>query len=444
MKKLTCLIVLFFLSTPLFAQPKGWVTPANIGLPVNYPYWVRHDDVYFCDKDTGVIVAASGQILKTYDGGIIWLEKANYPGHYFRSLEFSDNFRCGIAGSLEGLICRTSDRGETWTDISANISDTGVFYKRICGLAHWGNNVFYGVGWWGGNVARFYKSTDTGKTWITSYIDTNLASGLVDITCLSADTIFATGCRLYQNGTKRESVVLRSVNAGQTWTKVFSDTTFGGRIWKIQFVDRLFAVGSIEPMYADTAAMIKTTDGGNTWNMVSIAHQDSYAWGTQGIGFLNHYKGWIGGYYTGLWETDDGGLSWQQVSPLECDQVNRFFKIDDTTMYASGKYLYRYSDSMEPTGMQNHAATTPQNYLLPVVPNPASGIVHINIALEHTSNIVLEVVDLGGRMVYRIANGYLQAGKYSYTWDGTKMPRGNYIVWLGTDIAPMVQKFTLY
>jgi len=238
-----------------------WLTLPNVGLQVaGQP--VRYDDIYFISKDTGLVVSSNGLIYKTYDGGNYWYIKADLGDNiYFRSIEFSDNGQYGIAGTLSGLVLRTIDRGETWTDISSAIPDTGMYAKRICGLAHWGNN-FYGVGWWGATVARFYKSTDSGQTWQTSYIDTNLATGLVDIIFTSADTCFATGFRMNDSGSA--STVLRSVDAGQTWTKVFSDNIIGGGVWKIQFINHEIGVGSIEPWYnPDTVAMIKTTDGGS-------------------------------------------------------------------------------------------------------------------------------------------------------------------------------------
>ena len=380
-------------------------------------------------------------IFKTYDGAFHWyLKKAIAANVYFRSVEFSGDGQVGIAGTLSGYVYRSTDRGETWEDISASISDTGASAKDICGLAHYGN-IFYGVGWWGGTTARFYKSMDAGVTWTTSYIDTNLASGLVDITFLSAHKGFITGYHAYGNG-KRESVVLRTMDGGSTWTKVFSDATIGGRIWKIQFIDSLYGVGSIEPMFIDTVAMIKTTDGGNTWQLIPVGHVSAWntLWGTQGIGFLNRQKGWVGGYYNGMFETNDGGLTWDTLGVnQECD---RFFLID-STMYVSADMVYKYSsDHSDQVG-----TVPPPSYvhkLYPIGPNPSNGIVQIEFDINvHQTNVVLDVVNIDGRKTYPVMHDYLKPGHYSYKWDGTNAANGNYIVWLGTDEIPMVQKFVL-
>ena len=451
MRKLALFYLLFLLlntmSVRVAAQGAGWFTPLNWGLMPfttnSSTYGGRYDDIFFISHDTGVLVSSYGMIFKTYDGAAHWyLKKAISAGTYFRSVEFSANGQVGIAGTVTGSVYRSSDRGETWNDISASISDTGASAKNICGLGHYGN-IFYGVGWWGGTTARFYKSIDAGVTWTTSYLDTGLASGLVDISFLSADKGFITGYHAYGAG-MRESIVLRTIDGGNTWTKVFSDTIIGGRIWKIQFIDSLYGVGSIEPMYKDTVAIIKTTDGGNTWNIIPIGHVNAWSWisaGTQGVGFLNRQKGWVGGYYNGMFETNDGGLTWDTLGiSEECD---RFFLID-STMYVSANTVYKYG--INDTAMVTGTVPKPSylHKLYPIVPNPSNGIVQIEFDINvHQTNVLLDVVNIDGRKTYPVMNGYLKPGHYSYKWDGTNAANVNYIVWLGKDEIPMVQKFVL-
>ena len=427
------------------AQGASWFTPLNWGL---LPLVVnssgsqgRYDDIFFTSHDTGILVSSYGMIFKTYDGAAHWLlKKAIAPGAYCRSVEFSSDGQVGIVGTVSGLVFRSADRGETWDDISGAISDTGVSAKNICGLAHFGSN-FYGVGWWGSTTARFYKSTDAGVTWATSYLDTSLASGLIDATFLSESKGFITGYHGSPYG-QRACVVLRTLDGGATWTKVFSDTTIGGRIWKIQFIDSVYGVASIEPLFKDTVAMIKTSDGGNTWQIMPVGHKASwsYGWGTQGIGFLNRQKGWLGGYYNGMFETNDGGLTWDSLAVNE--ECDRFFLID-STIYVSANTVYKYSsDHNDEVGNVPQPAFVHKLY--PISPNPSNGNVQIEFDINiHQTNVVLEVVNVDGRKTYPVMNGYLKPGHYSYKWDGTNAPGGNYIVWLGTDEIPMVQKFVL-
>ncbi len=442
----TLFFLLLLVSAPvtlLLAQGAHWYTPLNFGLIPMMPTAGRYDDIFFISHDTGVLVSSYGMIFKTYDGAEHWtLKKAVSPSAYFRSVEFSADGQTGIAGTLTGQVFRSADRGETWDDISTSIRDTSVYSGLICGLSHVGN-IFYGVGYWGGTQAHFYKSLDAGVSWGVTYLDTTLVTGLVDIVFLSENKGFVSGCRNYTGSSGLESVVLRTLDGGNTWTKVFSDTTIGGRIWKLQFVDSEFAVGSIEPIYRDTVAMIRSTDGGNTWQIHGAGTVNAWTtgWGTQGIGFLNRQKGWLGGYYNGMFETNDGGITWDTLNiNEECD---RFFLID-STFYVSANTVYKYGSSDPPTKVNNPTAPEFLHKLYPVVPNPASGIVSIAFDINaHQTNTVLEVVNIDGRKTYPIMHGPLKPGHYEYTWDGTREPAGNYIIWLGTDEIPMVERFTV-
>jgi len=437
MRKLFLLISLFVFVTQAQGQ---WITLQNTGLMTNFGESVRYDDIYFISADTGFVVSSNGYLYKTYDGGNNWHVKANpNPPIYFRSIEFSDNGQFGIAGTLSGVVLRTVDRGETWTDISNAVSDTGLYARRMCGLAHWGNNI-YGVGWWGATVARFYTSLDGGQTWQTSYIDTNLATSLVDVTFISADTCFATGFRLSADSGS-SNIILRSIDAGQTWAKVFSDYTLGGGVWKIQFVNNSIGVGSIEPWYnPDTVVMVKTTDGGNTWHLIPVGHKNPDFAGAQGIGFLTPSKGWVGGYFSGMFETNDGGVTWDTIS--EGNLCNRYFRFGTSTMYASGDPIFKYTDST--AAVPHVTSPIPLGvHLLPINPNPAKGKIKIEFDLQSQNNIVLKIVGMDSRRVYNVASDYLKAGHYTYYWDGANVSSGNYMVWLGTDETPVVQKFVI-
>jgi len=193
----------------------------------------------------------------------------------------------------------------------------------------------------------------------------------------------------------------------------------------------------------DTVAMIKTTDGGSTWHIISIGHKvadiASHA-ATQGIGFLTPLKGWVGGYYSGMFETNDGGATWDSISAgYWC---NRYFWIDSTTMYVSGNPVFKYGGVT--TAVPNISNPPVSGiHLYPISPNPAQGYIKIEFDLNGQNNMVLEVMSTDSKRIYHVKDAYLKPGHYTYYWDGTNAPLGNYIVWLGTDEAPAVQKFVL-
>lgn len=422
------------------AQTGTWVTTPNVGLyPYANPQGHRYDDIYFLDKDTGVLVSSYGILFKTYDGGGHWAIRLRAPLDYFRSVEFSDDGNTGFTGTLSGTFYRSSDRGESWHDITEGIGSIGRFPRRVCGMGHWGNNIFIGVGWWGGDTACVYVTEDGGTTWETRYIDAALATGLVDAVFLNDHKVLVSGTRITR--LQRESVVLLSNDRGVTWTRVFHDTAVGGRIWKLQAIDNDYIVGSIEPVAKDTVAMIKSTDGGLTWSMYGVGHKRVWAsgWGTQGIGFQNRLHGWLGGYYDGMYETTDGGVTWDTIPAGQ--SCNRYFRVGNE-MYLSGSAVYKYTD----TGTASVMTTQPlfAHKLYEVAPNPARGRVPIEFDINyHSTNTVVEVYNVDNGRVYPVRSGYLLPGHYAWEWDATGAAPGNYIVWLGTDEVPMVTRFTV-
>lgn len=423
----------------------SWHTPLHIGLPVNNNY--RYEDVYFTSIDTGFAVSLNGTIYKTTNGGNNWRLVFGAPGAgpWFRSIEFLGDGQTGIAGTLDspGHVFRTTDGGNSWTDIQAAVPDTlpGTA-KMMCGLAHTGNT-FYGVGTWGSPIARYYKSTDKGVTWQVRYMDTAMVNRLVDVVFTSSDTGFVTGSKESSAAT---AVVLKTTDGGISWRKVFSDTLIGGRIWKIQALSSQLLVGSIEPYYSDTVAMIRSTDAGEHWTVLGTGYASppgSAFNSTQGIGFATAQQGWLGGYYNGLFETLDGGQTWNTLPFGRF--FNRFFVIDSTHIYAGGTTVYFFGNNT-PNAVPGIMATGSRavpHHLYDISPNPARGIVKIEFDLYSDTYVVLNIVNLDGRKSWRIKDGSMSKGHYTYEWNSADAPAGNYLVWMGTNEIPVVKKFTL-
>jgi len=403
----------------------------------------RVEDIWFTNSSTGYAITLQNRLLKTVDSGKNWVIKNDTLDFgEFRSIEFLEDDSIGIAGTLNntGKIFRTVDAGETWVNISSSITDTVTNgSKRMCGLAHHGDN-FYGVGWWGSEVARFYRSTDKGVTWSTTYIDTNLATALVDAWFVSEDTGFVTGRR--DNAiSPQASVILMTTDGGITWTEVFSDTVFAGWVWKIQFVNKDVAVGAIQCRFLrDSINIVYSKDGGNSWAIIGVGNRNDNGGYTQFCGFVTPAKGWVGGYYKGIFETTDSGKTWNHIQ-FGYD-FNRIFVIDSTLAYAGGHMPYRYGYA--PVSIpQMYVNIKEPHKLYPVRPNPARGVVLIDFEIDTETNVVINVVNVDTRKVYLVANTRLGKGRHEYVWDGSTSPPGNYFVWLGNDAIPLTQKFVL-
>ncbi|MFA6152183.1 MAG: hypothetical protein WC716_12735 [Chitinophagaceae bacterium] len=443
---LTFLTALFWNSFPLHAQDK-WEYLPNVGLDSSTN--IRFEDVYFTTYHTGFAVDLSYKIHKTTDGGQTWRKVADGTTGVSggRSIEFLQDGKTGIAGAFSAKIARTDDSGESWQDITAAVPDTATDFPRhgICGISHI-HNSFFAVGIYASKTAHFYRSDDRGITWTTKYIDTGLVNGLVDVIFTSADTGFICGVKRYL-GKGEFGVVLKTTDGGNTWRKVFeAPGWYQEYIWKLQFIGTQFGVGAIQSN--DTIAMIKTTDGGENWKVLGTGFKPSdFSYSspsphvTQSIGFVTPLKGWMGGYFGSIVETNDGGITWDSLSFGR--NFNRIFVIDSEHAYAGGKSVYRYGSKFKLGLPRNEGPADIPHTLYPISPNPATGKIKIEFDLKTTTNVNVQVFQAGSGRVWDVHRARLNPGHYIYFWEDATAAAGNYFVRLNNDEIPLIQKFVL-
>ena len=88
--------------------------------------------------------------------------------------------------------------------------------------------------------------------------------------------------------------------------------------------------------------------------------------------------------------------------------------------------------SMNSSGMSDalfeNTAILLQNY-----PNPFFGTTRLEIYLATDSQIKLEVMDITGKSISLLANGFLERGKHVFHWEATEFPAGVYFLALEGD-----------
>jgi len=99
----------------------------------------------------------------------------------------------------------------------------------------------------------------------------------------------------------------------------------------VDMVDRRngFAVGDIGLM---NGAVLRTSDGGQTWQPVSRTDEILAA-----VDFVSITRGWVAGYAGRIQRTDDGGLSWKvQRIEHKNEIINSIFFLDHERGWAVG------------------------------------------------------------------------------------------------------------
>lgn len=192
-------------------------------------------------------------------------------------------------GRWDGQILRSRDGGESWEIVGQPSSDTGVLKADPRDPL---------TLWAAGSNGGIRKSTDGGNTW--SLVTGPAAGGFYQ------DLAFAPSApsAVYAAGNPGFKVLLRSTDAGASWTAVQSGLPPSlGNL-------------AIDPLHAETVCTVsngdlyKTTDGGSSWSLVSsVFHNQTVQ------GLIAAPSGALDAAvrFDNVYESEDGALSW---SPL--------------------------------------------------------------------------------------------------------------------------------
>jgi hypothetical protein len=94
-------------------------------------------------------------------------------------------------------------------------------------------------------------------------------------------------------------------------------------------------------------------------------------------------------------------------------------------------------------GVAEQPAATPVELIATAEPNPFRGRTVISYALPHAGRVVLEVFDLTGRSVAKLADGFMSAGRYSATLSAKSLAPGVYVTRLSLGGRSTTRKLVL-
>lgn len=113
----------------------------------------------------------------------------------------------------------------------------------------------------------------------------------------------------------------------------------------------------------------------------------------------------------------------------------------------SGSFSFPGSFSLKqqlPVALDEDNALLPyQTAVLPNYPNPFNPSTSVPVELSRSGNVTVEVIDLLGRRVAVLADGFKTAGRHVFTFDAAGLSSGMYIVRLSGDAGMGSRKVTL-
>jgi hypothetical protein len=305
----------------------------------------KQDDIAFINEQEGWYVNGYGSIYHTRDGGENWEKQLEKKGTFFRCIAFIDSLR-GFAGTVGTdyfpnvidtiPLYGTEDGGKTWRPVSYS----GPYVKGLCAIdmvrepfINHGKTDYkihlFAVGRVG-SPANQMVSHDGGNTWVSNKMDA-VCNMLFDIKMLDKNTGFACASTL-EDMEKTNALILKTRDGGRTWNQVYQSNRPYETCWKVSFPTEKIGYATIQTYNPDTALkqqrVAKTTDGGETWQEINLV-EDAAA-REFGIGFLDEQHGFVGTTKSG-YETFDGGKTWLPINlGRACNKI-RIYR------YASGK-----------------------------------------------------------------------------------------------------------
>jgi len=209
------------------------------------------------------------------------------------------------AGGSTGWIRKTVNGGQTWT-----LQYTAPQYLRSIEFTDANN------GFAGSLNHSLYRTYDGGTIWTEIDLGiTPLPAGICGLSAPTTSTIY--GCGLWAG----PAFVIKSTDGGDTWNYIDMGT-YASRLVDIHFTsaDTGFATGTANPA-SNGGVILYTTDGGATWTTKHTTNTlTDIVWKIQRLDALH----WFGSIYsepvnddTRVLRSTDGGMTWEQLTVAE-------------------------------------------------------------------------------------------------------------------------------
>lgn len=178
-----------------------------------------------------------------------------------------------------------------------------------------------------GDHSVILKSVDAGETWNPVRLKTKV--NLYDFQFVDDSTVYATGDYYTGIGQNMTSKLIKSVDNGDTWDSIASFS--GKQIYSLHF----FSVDS--GLVAGYDGIYRTTDSGNHWDLVWSIRQFGYQYGDinqirfptsqvgYAIGLGRTQSGAKNNFDNFLLKTTDSGIKWDTICSFKQSLTSLYF-----------------------------------------------------------------------------------------------------------------------
>lgn len=347
---------------------------------------ISNRPVYSLYNNSNFVYAGSSNhgLYLSSDNGTNWSPAGvNYFNITYAVTEFGGY----LYAASELGVWRTSNNGAYW--IVTSLNNTTMY-----SLASNQSRVFVGSH----NSGLFYSAG--GQGWFISQLNTQSVKALA----LNGSFLLA-GCG-------NSAGVFISTNNGNNW---FSSSLNYKSVYSLTLNGNTAFAGTGSGVYY-------SNDSGYTWTQTSLNNELVYSLAVIGSNVF------AGTELHGVYVSEDNGVSWTQRNEGLGNITIHSLRIANNYLFAgasaNGVYRRQIGNLVSVTPQSIETAekfSLSQNY-----PNPFNPVTNIKFDIPKRSNVVLRVFDVSGKQVSEILNGLNEAGKYTVSFDATKLASGVY------------------
>ncbi len=378
-----------------------------------YDVWANNTGLVIAVGSRGSALSVADQVYRSTNGGTTWTI-ATFPSTalgYLNSIHMIDN-NTGWACGSNTSVFKTTNGGSSWDSVPTPFGDqTSKTLSKVIFVNANTGWIFSKTSMTGDST--IIKTTNGGTSWVKQKLSTNTGSSTQ---IYWADMVDAnTGYCV--NYTPRP---YKTTDGGNTWELNTIADAFGGYMYGIDMIDANtgYIAGSSGKMY-------KTTNGGTMWDtLTNRPGWSSPYW--YGVKFKNANIGVFCGNYGMTAITTNGGTSFMLENTSGSTLYNLFLTPLQGYTVGSSSSIHR-NDAL-PTGTGNNLSEVPNQFeLAQNYPNPFNPVTTIRFALPKAAIVTMKVYDMLGREVIRAINnvGY-SSGWNTFTFDGSKLSSGVY------------------
>lgn len=412
MKKFILILLFFLLSSSiLFSQPASvWIKQTNS--PTSY----NLKRVFFVDSLYGWIIADSGRIYRTTNGGQNWAQQFSNSTYNFQDIFFFNRNRgWALAWYYDynyygSFIFSTTNGGLNWTYYL--YPDTMVYANVIYFTSL--TTGYLGLSFPQPKVLMY--TTNGGTNWSPSEIAQGLVSNfpITRIKFINQTTGFAVGGYIDIAG-----VVWKTSDAGLNWVSqpVGAEPLWDLFIWD---VNHIYSSGGD---FEYGISVSQTTNLGSNWtyNWLEI-----FGMGLS-ISFRIQNEGWIAsGFSEFLVYTTNAGERWIEIPTPDSTMITSVVFPNQKTGWAVGEHGTILKYSAGSSGINNQNTKIEDYSLVYNYPNPFNSYTTIRYQVIYPSFVTIEVFDINGKFLKKVKEEFQNSGIHKYKFYADDLTSGVY------------------